>query len=399
VAVPALTPTTYHRELRDALRAQEPGLWAWYASDRFTEAHSERARLELLKATYRLDPAGHEPLYADAAAVAGRLGIDAPITLYQDGSDGSMNAGLCFVPGEVHVVFTGPVLTRLEPVELRGLLGHELAHYRLWTEGDGGLRVADAVVEAVAAHPDAPTSWVQLALRQRRYTEIYADRGTLTATDGDLDAAVRCLLKLASGVEQPDAAAYVRQVHEVLARTAFASEAETHPEMFLRVWAMERWLADPASVDSLLEARVLGARSLESLDLLQQLELTRQTRALVTSFLRLPGLRTDSISAHARQFFPDLEPSTGALLEAAVTDDSVAEYFGYVLLDLATADPDLEEAPLVAALACADEHGFGPAFDKLARKELKLTIAKVAELRRAWPRIQVDLARPPGAAT
>ncbi len=124
VAVPALTPTTYHRALRDALRTQEPGLWAWYASDRFSEAQSERVRLELLKATYRLDPSGQAQLYAEATEVARRLGIEAPITLYQDGSDGSMNAGLCFVPGEVHVVITGPVLSRLEPIELRALLEH-----------------------------------------------------------------------------------------------------------------------------------------------------------------------------------------------------------------------------------------------------------------------------------
>lgn len=54
-----------------------------------------------------------------------------------------MNATLFFLPGEVHVVLQGPVLERLQGIELLALFGHELAHYRLWSEHGGDYIVTD----------------------------------------------------------------------------------------------------------------------------------------------------------------------------------------------------------------------------------------------------------------
>jgi hypothetical protein len=290
-------------------------------------------------------------------------------------------------------VFTGPVLSCLDPSELRALLGHELAHYRLWIEDEGCYRVADALVEAVASYPSAPASWVQLALRQRRYTEVYADRGSLVANGGDLHAAIRCLLKVSAGIAKPDAEAYLRQVHEVVEKSSDASHGDSHPELFLRAWAMKSWLTDGKNADAGLANRVQGPRALETLDLLGQLQLTTQTRLVIKRFLRLPWLQTESIVAHARQFLPDLKLEvSGPTLDESISE-SVADYFGYVLLDLATADPDLADEALAAALSCADECGFGKSLEKLARKELRLTIANVSELRRRWPDIQEQLAK------
>jgi len=393
MSVPPLVPTSYHREVQSALRVHESGLWSWYASDKFGAEQAERVRLELLKATYRLDGAAHTDLHQAAVEVAQSLEIEVPVTFYQGGADGSMNAGLCFVPGEAHIVLTGPVLSRLDASELRALLGHELAHYRLWTEDDGSYRVADALVEAVASHPSAPASWVQLALRQRRYTEVYADRGSLVASGGDLDAAIRCLLKVSAGIEMPDAASYLRQVDEVVEKSSDPSRSDSHPELFLRAWAMKKWLSDGKDADALLVNRVQGPRTLETLDLLGQLDLTAQTRLLIVRFLRLPGLRTESIIAHARQFFPDLDLDAREPEVDGNIPESASNYFGYVLLDLATADPDLADEGLAAGLSCADECGFGESFEKLARKELRLTIANVTDLRRRWPGIQDHLAK------
>lgn len=392
MAVPPLTPTSYHRKIPLTLRAQEPALWSWYASDEFGEEQRASVRLELLKSTYRLDRPSHPELYRAAEEVAGKLGIEAPVTFYQAGSEGSANASLCFVPGEAHLVLTGPVLARLEASELRALLGHELAHYRLWTEDRGAYRVADSLVEAVAAYGSAPPSWIQLAMRQRRSTELYADRGSLVAGEGDLHAAVRCLLKIVSGIEAPDAEAYLRQVDEVLEKSSDSSRAESHPELFLRAWAMKRWLAGGESAEADLARRLDGPRSLEALDLLDQVELTDETRRLLASFLRLPGLRTEAVLAQARQFFADLDLDRAGATAGGDLSESVARYFGFVLLDLATADPDLADEALAAALACADEGGFGASFEKLARKELRLTAANAADLRRRWPSIQERLA-------
>lgn len=398
-----LLPTSSHRAIRDALREHEPGLWQWYASDEFGAEYADRVRLELLKDTYRLEPDAHDELYAVAAGVAHKLGVTVPITFYQARSLGAeaMNAGLCFVPDAAHVVLTGPVLARLEPDELRALLGHELAHHRLWNEEHGSYRVADAVLEAVACHPSAAASWIQLALRQRRCTELYADRGALVANDGDLHAALRCLLKISAGIAAPDAVAYLRQVDEVMAKSTDASAGETHPELFLRAWAMQRWLAGSGDADAAVMQRLKGARTLEALDLLDQLELSACTQQLIAAFLHTPWLRSESILVQARQYLPDLqlepEAPNGPVPVPALSfgqgvSDSIADYFGYVLLDLVTADADLLDEALAAALAFADSHGFGASFDKLARKELRSTVAKLAELRQRWPRIQEQFA-------
>ena len=70
-------------------------------------------RLELLKATVRLDRETHSALYAAADDDARTLAIDAPITLYQaPGAEGA-NAALWFLPGEAHVILRGPVATAL----------------------------------------------------------------------------------------------------------------------------------------------------------------------------------------------------------------------------------------------------------------------------------------------
>jgi hypothetical protein len=47
MVVPSLIPTSYHREVRATLRTHEPGLWSWYASDKFGDGFEKLARKEL----------------------------------------------------------------------------------------------------------------------------------------------------------------------------------------------------------------------------------------------------------------------------------------------------------------------------------------------------------------
>ena len=141
-----LAPHPYLLRVRDFLRETEPGRWAWFASDESTAEYVEAVRLELLKSTYRMEPASHPDLYAIGAEAAEALELDVPVTFYQAQDDGAMNAGLYFVPGEAHVVLRGRILATLAKDELAALVGHELAHYRLSTCEDGSIRVAQEVL-------------------------------------------------------------------------------------------------------------------------------------------------------------------------------------------------------------------------------------------------------------
>src|SRR5262245_43604610 len=190
-----LRPLPFHDALCAALRSTEPGLWKWFSSDGYGAQYVDCVRFELLRSTYRMPQVAHEKLYAMASEVAAGFGIEAPITLYQAQEDGALNAALVFVPTEVHIVLRGPVTQTLSELELRALMGHELAHHRLWTEDAGRYHVVETLIEHVAGAPQSAPSHVQSALRHRRWTEIYADRGALVACD-DLSAAVGCLVKM-----------------------------------------------------------------------------------------------------------------------------------------------------------------------------------------------------------
>ena len=86
---------------------------------------------------------------------------------------------------------------------------------------------------------------------------------------------------------------------------------------------------------------------------------------------------------HAKLFFEDFRPASAkdSALLAGLTfaDSKLREYLGYVLLDFVTADPELDDMPLAAALELCRELNVELEFEKLAFKELKM---KERELKR-----------------
>jgi hypothetical protein len=400
-----LTPLPFHDALRTTLRDLEPGLWSWFSSDAFGKKYADDVRLELLRSTYRMPREQHAALYDTVDEIRVAFGIEAAATLYQAQEDGPMNAGLVFVPGELHVVFRGPVTTKLTDLELRALLGHELAHHKLWIESDGAYRVANALIEDAAAHGSSP-SHVQSALRFRLWTEIYADRAGLLACD-DLASAVACLVKVGTGLDRVDGLAYLEQAKEALAAKDTKSEGRTHPETFIRAFALESW-ANGGDFSE-IERLVAGPVEIDALDLVQQHALTRTTRRLVDAILAPEALRTEATLAHARRFFPDFsapsasstsQPHGGAdepPLDFANATESVAEYVAYVLLDFAVADHEIDDLALAHAASLATALGIKAAFRKIAKKELKLSAAALAELEGRG--IRLDTEPPPAVAT
>jgi hypothetical protein len=382
-----LAPHPYLLEVRDVLRTGEPGRWSWFASDEWTADYVEAVRLELLKATYRMEPASQQALYAIGARAASALGLDVPVTFYQAQDDGAMNAGLYFVPGEAHIVLRGRILSTLREEEIAALVGHELAHYQLSTCEGGSLRIATEVIESIASHPGASPSHLTTALRMRRYAEIYADRGSHLVTSNPTDI-VACLVKVNTGLTEVDPAAYMRQAEEIFAKKTVSAQGLSHPETFVRARAIALWHERGAEAEAEISAMVQGARSLDSLDLLDQRVLTDSTRQVIEGLLAPAWFRSDAIVAHARSFFPELkEPHASDPLDAGELDKSVQEYLAYVLLDFAVVDEALGEAALLHSFRHADAMGIGEPFDRIARDEMKLTKRAVEELRKKAPAI------------
>lgn len=388
MAVPEsnLRPHPYQEALADHLRTEERETWAWFDSTEAQSNYAESLRVELLKQTYRLEAATHPALFAALADAKSRLGLEVPVTVYQSQGNRELNAALYFLPGEAHIVLQGPVLELLDPAELRGVLGHELAHYILWSERDRRFLLTDRITQAMAADPRAEPSHLESARLTRLYTEIYADRGALCVT-GDPTAVISGLVKMHTGLTQVDAASYIRQAEEVFARSKVKTEGLSHPEAFIRARAVMLWAEGAAQVDAEVTRMIEGPSSLDKLDLLGQQKMTAVTRRWLQLFLRPAWFRTDAVRGQARLFFPDFDfaaeghTDPALLAELRPGDQSVRDYFCYLLLDFTAVDPELELEPLRAAFSLTVELGWDERFEALVVKELKLKKREAQRLR------------------
>lgn len=399
-----LLPLPYQQVLAEYLRTEEPETWAWFDSAEVKSEFAENLRVELLKQTYRLDPAAYPELFAALGDAQARLGITAPVTIYQAQSNQQLNAALYHLPGEAHIVLEGAVLQLLSPAELRAVLGHELAHYQLWNS-TGQMLLADRVLQAMAADPRAQPSHFESHRLMRLYTEIYADRGSLRVT-GDPTVVISALVKLATGLSQIDPASYVRQAEEIFARAKVKTEGVSHPEAFIRARAIMLWAENAPNVEQEIVRMIEGERSLDKLDLLGQQRLTALTRRWLQLFLRPAWIRTDAVRGQARLFFPDFDFAMEGHRDDALLDElrdastSIRDYFCYLLLDFAAVDPELEMEPLKAAFVLASDLGWDERLEALAVKELKVKKREAQKLRaeaRADSEPEADAPTPPEA--
>jgi Zn-dependent protease with chaperone function len=377
-----LAPLPYHAQLRDYVKQHEPELWQWFASASAQADYARQLRLDLLKSTYRLDPESHPDLYQATDAARTQLGLDIPVTVYQAPQATQPNAALFYLPGEGHLVFAGPALTLLDQQELVSVIGHELAHYQLWSLDEGEFHVTDRLIHAVAADPRASSSHVQSARRFQLYTEIFADRGSLQVT-GDVRSVVSGLVKMQTGLTHVSADSYMKQADEVFSASTVRSEGRSHPEDFIRARALALWAEQADAATPHITAMIEGGATLDELDLLGQARLTRATRELLEYFLQPRWLQTDSTLGHARLFFPDFQPAVrrdpATLDGLRFSEPSLRNYISALLTDFARADPDLDEMPLAAAFDLSRQLEMDDLFEKLVTKELKI---KTRDLKR-----------------
>ena len=373
IGLPRLGPLPYHDAVVRHLRAEEPDVWRWACSAEAREEHAAAVRAGLLKETYRLDSDAHADLHRHCKTAAERLGVSAPVTLYQAG-DGAMNASLHYLPGEAHVVFNGPILERLKGAELEAVLGHELSHHLLWELDNGAYHAADRVLSLAIGDPRASASHVQTARLFRLYTEAFADRGGAVACGG-LAPAVTALVKVQTGLTEVSAASYLKQADEICAPNKRGSDAVSHPEVFVRARGLRLWCEADADAEPWLTSMLEGPLSLDTLDLLGQRQLTVWTQRMLAQLLQPGFMRSEGLMAHARRFFPDFKPD-------ATRDKSVPmhvsaapgthDYLSAVLMDFAVADRELDDVPLAAALETARWLGVAEAFERRVLKDLRL---------------------------
>lgn len=364
----SLAPLPYHHDVVAYLKQHEADTWAWAASLGAQEQHAREVRAQLLRDSYRLTADSHPLPYRLCALAMQRIGMDAPVTLYQaNDHGGGMNAMLCYLPGEVHLLLQGPLLERLSEDELLALLGHELAHHLLWSHAGGEFLVADRILHHTVADPAAAPSHTETARLYRLHTEVYADRGGALAAQA-LEPPVCTLVKVQTGIASVNASAYLQQANELLSADDGVSRGLSHPESYLRAQALDLWWRQDPGMDDWLQRRIRGPLDMARLDLTAQARLVQITRDLLSHYFAEPALHAERLLTQAREFFPDWThtqaPAPLPELGPAVIGDSVRDYLHSVLLDLALADADLREPALRRALKVADQFDSRAAFLK-----------------------------------
>ncbi|HND52320.1 MAG TPA: hypothetical protein PLV92_07980, partial [Pirellulaceae bacterium] len=384
-----LEPLPYQLRLCEFFRAEEPTLWQWFRGASHRAKEIENFKFELLKTTYRIDRQSQPTLYEAADDVARRLGVDAPITIYQAHNPEGRNAALVRIPGEVHLVLHGDLAAQLTPVELRALFGHELTHFVMHSRWNGDLATVERMLVAICnerhSHPAHHQSLRYLSL----YGETLCDRGAFEVV-GDLNAVVTMLLKFHTGVRDVDAAAFLRQIDEIFAKGPSWSEGLSHPEAYIRARAMKLWAecreasagqnandATQRANDAIAEM-IEGRPDLGALDLLQQRQVATGTRRVLDALFAHRWFRTDQTLAHARRFFPKYTPIESSQLakdwpqDVRVEPQGMADYHAFLLLDFVAADHELDAPAMALAIVTAERLGIKPRFLELARQELKL---------------------------
>ncbi len=373
-----------HRALADWLCKEEKDVWRWFEEKEKASTDAEQVRLSLLRDTYRLDAESHPEVFREIEAACAALGVEGKVYAYQAQDASTPNAAVCHLPGEAHVIFSGPILSLLSADELCGVLGHELAHYHLWQMEDGRFYLADRILHSAASHPGAEPAHAQTARVWRLATELFADRGAYLATNS-LETAVAGLVKTSTGLAQVSAKSYLSQAQEVFSKSKPKTDQLTHPETFIRARALQLWVEGDVSLDDTI-ARMLDAdEGLDDLTLLQQFELAALTRRFLGHLLVPDWFQTEPVLAHARLFFREFQPAddTGIIAELAERPASHREYIAQVMLDFCAVDPDLNDAPVARCLEFARDLECLGAFEKLLTKELKVKAKDLKKLKEA----------------
>lgn len=374
-------PFVYQKQVADYFKNHEE-LWKSYVLTDVHQAGYQAFKEQLLKDTYRLTPDAEPAVYAAVEKARSVLGITHQVIVYQLMQSAALNAFVYTLPEEAHIVCSGNLLKLLDEKELLAVITHELGHVRLFAADNGDYMVADRILNALTTGADTTREYVETARRYDLYTELYCDQMALEVTN-DPAPVISSLVKLNTGLEKVSAESYIKQATEIFESGAIRSEQVTHPENFIRAYAVHLAKTAPDTFIARIQTVIEGKFELQQLDVFSKVKLQQYTRQVIAALLSADELQTNLLINLAQQYFPDFkrnEPQAGPepdLIEQC--DAHCKTYIAYVLLDFAQADKDIEEAAFRNAFTIATELGLKETLKELIKKELKLSEKKFTD--------------------
>lgn len=387
-----IKPLKYHEQVAEWLEQDERGVWDWFSARKLQDEQDGETRDLLLKETYRLSRETHGSAYECCETAMGKLGVDAPVTLYQAG-DGAMNAALFFIPGEIHVVLYGPVLEKLSTSELTALFGHEVSHYLLWTFEGRRYRIAQQIIDDSVAQASSDYALYETARLYMLSTEVFADRGAALAV-GASEPAIAVLLKVMTGLNATDPKAFLTQAAELDAKGEITKNA-SHPEVYLRALFIDRWQSGEADIDDWVLEKLKGPMAIGNLDVLDQKQLGEMTREFFSLFLHDTDLASEMVVTQVKQFFPDwtgdMPVADAGKLREVSEDRSIKDYLIALIIDLAHADPDQTDEMLARGGKFAASIDWEDEYRDNLKALLKMRKTQIDRIMKAGAKLTWDI--------
>jgi len=373
----SFTAFEYHLKLRRHFKNRKK-TWEWFSENNNKKKQIEEFKTDLLKNTYRLDKDSHQELYNVIDEVKYKLNIDAEITLYQEHNSVQLNAGISIIEKEAHIVFSGNVISLLNIDEMKALIAHELSHYLFYKIDNEEFEITQRIILALANDISSEPSIIETARIFQLYMELFCDAGALQVC-GDYKTVIQMLVKLKTSLQEVNADSYLVQAKEIVKADSKATNRETHPESYIRSLALFYAKEEPKNALSKIEKLIEGGLDLNSLDIFKQNKLQKITKNLLYLITKPSWMNTSAILNLCKQYFEDFYREK-EILYTDISDEienanvSIKNYFSYILLDFAKVDSDMEGIALGHSFEIAELLNIQKEFQKIVRKELKLTV-------------------------
>lgn len=372
-----LEPFSYHKKLKDHFKSRKK-TWDWFSGEKLKEQQIQEFKTNLLKNTYRMDREAYPELYESADEICKKLSIDATVSIYQENNSTQYNAGIVAINSEAHIVLSGNLMGLLNKDEMRALLAHELSHYLFYKVDSEEYEVAQRIVLAIANDSRSEDAIIETARIFQLYLELFCDAGSLKVCE-DHKVVISTLVKINTGLSQVNPDSYLEQAKEIMKGDKEFSQHHSHPESYIRSLALLLRAESDEEYYDKIEKMICGPLNLSTLDIFEQVEMSELTNDLIQLIVRPKWINTAAVMNLCTKYFRDfskvenIESVESLAEQIEEPHHSIKDFVCYVLLDFARIDSDLEGLGLGHTLQIAELLSMSSEYEKIIRKELKLT--------------------------